>query len=270
MAIDRRLALSVLAALVFAKLIAFALTVSSGGSGGLFAPTLFVGAMVGGVLAELMHAPAAPLVVVGMAAVFGAAARVPVATLLMVTEMTGGYRLLVPAALAVMLSYLIQRILTARSRYPSLYEAQVSGLANSPSHGTEYLTVALRLLEERGARLPEAAGHVGMRALMASGISVELTDGKRFALRSLESKSPCVGQTLGACLGAAPPDDFEIVAVFRGEHTLLPRGDLTLRPKDKLLIVASTSDEAIARFLAGGPSVTSTPRAESEVSPPGH
>jgi len=49
------------------------------------------------------------------------AAQVPIATLLMVTEMTGGYQLLVPAALAVMLSYLIQTKLSARSqpRLPS-------------------------------------------------------------------------------------------------------------------------------------------------------
>ena len=53
------------------------------------------------------HAPAS-LVVVGMAAVFGGAAGVPIATLLMVAEMTGGYQLLVPAGLAVMISFLIQ------------------------------------------------------------------------------------------------------------------------------------------------------------------
>jgi len=46
---------------------------------------------------------------VGMAAVFAGAAHVPIASLMMVTEMTGGYTLLVPAALAVMVSYLVQR-----------------------------------------------------------------------------------------------------------------------------------------------------------------
>ena len=96
-AIDGRLPLMILLALVFAKMLAFALTVSSGGSGGVFAPSLFVGAMVGGLMAKLFEQPPAAMVVVGMAAVFGGAARVPIATLLMVTEMTGGYQLLVPA-----------------------------------------------------------------------------------------------------------------------------------------------------------------------------
>ena len=80
---------------------------SSGGSGGVFAPSLFVGAS-GRRFAILLHQVPAVFVVVGMAAVFGAAARVPIATMLMVTEMAGGYHLLVPAGLAVMIAYLLQ------------------------------------------------------------------------------------------------------------------------------------------------------------------
>ena len=131
-AIYGRIALDLLLVLIFLKIIAFALTVSSGGSGGVFAPTLFVGAMLGGVISSTFHLPAAPFVVVGMVAVFGAAARVPIAALVMVTEMTGGYQLLPAAAFAVLLSYLIQTRLSAGLKYVSLYEAQVLGRAQSP------------------------------------------------------------------------------------------------------------------------------------------
>lgn len=99
-AIDGRLTLIVLLVLIFAKIFALSFTVSSGGSGGSFGPTLFIGAMVGGAMAKFFGLPPAAYVVVGMAAVFGGAGRVPIATILMVTEMTGGYQLLVPAALA--------------------------------------------------------------------------------------------------------------------------------------------------------------------------
>ena len=101
-AIDGKLAFSIMAILIFAKMIALGLTISSGGSGGVFTPGLFVGAMLGGALAKVFHQPDAAFVIVGMAAVFGSAARVPIATLLLVTEMTGGYQLIVPAALAIM------------------------------------------------------------------------------------------------------------------------------------------------------------------------
>ena len=104
-AIDGRLGLGLLLALAVAKMVAMSFTVASGGSGGVFAPSLYIGAMLGGACAAVADLPSASFVVVGMAAVFAGAAHVPFATMMMVTEMTGGYTLLVPAALAVLLSY---------------------------------------------------------------------------------------------------------------------------------------------------------------------
>ncbi|HEY2848982.1 MAG TPA: chloride channel protein [Gemmatimonadaceae bacterium] len=134
-AIDGTLALSALAALVIAKMVAMSCTIGSGGSGGVFAPTLFVGAMLGGACAAVFHQPAAPFVIVGMAAVFAGAAHVPIATMMMVTEMTGGYSLLVPATLAVVISYLVQVRLSARLSYKSVYEAQVASSAAAAGSG---------------------------------------------------------------------------------------------------------------------------------------
>ena len=57
-----------------------------------------------------------------MGAVFGGAAGVPLATLVMVTEMTEGYALLVPAALSITISYLVVKRLTAGAAYDSLSE----------------------------------------------------------------------------------------------------------------------------------------------------
>ena len=104
-AIDGRIATTLLLFLAFGKILTFGLTIGSGGSGGVFAPSLFTGAMVGGFLGQMFHQPPAAFAAVGMAAVFGGAARVPIATLLMVTEMTGGYHLLVAAGLAVILEF---------------------------------------------------------------------------------------------------------------------------------------------------------------------
>lgn len=153
-AINGRLALHLLLVLLVAKMVAMALTVSSGGSGGVFAPSLFVGCMLGGVFASLTHDPTAGMVVVGMAAVFAGAARVPIATLLMVAEMTGGYQLLVPAGLAVTLSYLVQMRLSKFCKYESLYEGQVSGRLDSPAHRGERIAMLLSLLNQDKATLP--------------------------------------------------------------------------------------------------------------------
>jgi CIC family chloride channel protein len=238
-AIDGRLSLTLLLVLIFAKLLAFSLTVSSGGSGGVFAPSLYVGAMLGGLLAQLFHQPSAAFVIVGMAAVFAGAARVPLASMLMVTEMTGGYHLLPPAALAVILSYLIQVSLSAQLKYGSLYEAQVPGRADSPAHHLEHLEAAIHLLHHRRITVPETVSHLDLRALLASGIALDLPDGKRLALGSLKKKNPYVGKTIEDSFPLAEQEDLDVVAVFRQGHTLLPHSGLLLKPEDRLLVLTT-------------------------------
>ena len=153
-AINGQLALHLMLILLVAKMVAMALTVSSGGSGGVFAPSLFVGCMMGGVFASLTRDPTAGMVVVGMAAVFAGAARVPIATLLMVAEMTGGYQLLVPAGLAVTLSYIVQLKLSGFCKYRSLYEGQVPGRLDSPAHRDERIGMLMKLLGQDKIPLP--------------------------------------------------------------------------------------------------------------------
>jgi CIC family chloride channel protein len=245
-AIDGRLSLTILLALVFAKMFAFSLTVSSGGSGGVFAPSLYVGAMLGGLLAQLFHQPSAAFVVVGMAAVFAGAARVPLASMLMVTEMTGGYHLLPPAALAVILSYLIQVSLSGHLKYGSLYEAQVPGRADSPAHHNEHLEAAIHLLHNRRVSVPDTVSHLDLRALLASGISLDLPDGKKLALGSLKKECPYVGKAIQESFPLAEQEGFEVVAVFRQGHTLLPHSGLVLKPEDRLLVI--TTEEVWGRL----------------------
>jgi CIC family chloride channel protein len=237
-AIDGRLALGTLAILALAKPLALSLSVASGGSGGVFAPSLFAGGMLGGLLAGLVHLPAAPFVVVGMAAMFAGAARVPIATLVMVTEMTGGYTLLVPAALAVMLSYLVQRLLAARVRYRSLYEGQVGNRADSPAHHSEHLRIALRILKDRQVLNPAEVGQLDLVSLMRSGIPVELPGERRLTIGVLRPESTFVGQPLGA-EEVSLTGDTSVIGIIRGERMLPPRPDTTLEAGDRLILLTT-------------------------------
>jgi CIC family chloride channel protein len=246
LAIDGRLAAGALLALLLVKPLAMSLTISSGGSGGVFAPTLFIGGMLGGLLASLTHLPAAPLVVVGMAAVFSGAAHVPVASLMMVTEMTGGYTLLVPAALAVMLSYLVQRRLASRWRYQGLYEAQVAGRADSPAHHSEHLKIALRILKERHVLEPAEVGEVDLLSLLRSGIPIELPGGRRLVIRVVRPDSSLRNRPLAD--SATLDADTRIFAIIRGEHMLVPRPDATLEAGDRVILV--TSADGLQRLNA--------------------
>jgi len=239
-AIDGRLATNLLFVLIGAKLLAFTLTVSSGGSGGVFAPSLFVGAMAGGFMAQLFGLAPAPFVIVGMAAVFSGAARVPIATLLMVLEMTDGFHLLVPAALAVVLSYLVQSRLSANLKYQTLYEMQVPGRPDSPAHHREHVEAALRLLHGGHVQLPDTVDHVNLQALLASGIPIDLPDGKQLAMAVITPGTPLVGKPLGEVFTEfGRPQGVEIAAVMRGNQTLLPESDVVLRSGDQLLAVTA-------------------------------
>ena len=116
------------------KIFATSFTISSGGSGGVFAPSLFIGGMLGGAFGQLSHqlfphaisSPTA-FVLVGMGAFFAGAAKVPISSMIMVSEMTGGYQLLVPMMLASSTAY------AATSRI-TLYEKQVNRMADSPAN----------------------------------------------------------------------------------------------------------------------------------------
>ncbi len=246
LAINGRLALSLMLVLMVGKLLAFALTVSSGGSGGVFAPTLFVGAMLGGALGQLFHQPPAAFAIIGMAAVFGSSARVPIATLLMVTEMTDGYHLLVPAALAVMLGFMTQKYLTSRLKlkYISLYEAQVRTPNNSPAHRTEHLKRAVNILSRKGKFDPSAVRHLDISSLLESETPVEIVGGEQLFLGTLSPVSPCVGTTIAdGCIGRNI-EGWEIVSVFRGEEMIVPHDELVLEPEDQILLVCNK--EALA------------------------
>jgi CIC family chloride channel protein len=118
-------ALSVVLTLLVLKLIATSLTLGSGGSGGVFAPSLFMGAMLGSAFALIVEAvfpgvaaPPGAYALVGMAAVFSAAAHAPITAVLILFELTGDYRIILPLMLTVVVStVLAQRMLKGESIY---------------------------------------------------------------------------------------------------------------------------------------------------------
>ncbi len=253
MAIDGKMVLGTMAILILAKMVAMSLTVSSGGSGGVFAPGLFVGAMLGGTMAGLFHLSSAAFVVVGMAAVFAGAARVPMATLLMVTEMTGGYHLLVAAALAVSISYIVEVLLTSRLKYKTLYEAQVPGRADSPAHHGDYLKAAIHILKNHNIALSPDGEHVDLERLLETGVPIDLADDKQLRLGRLPEKSSLVGERVRDLLSLLPPDlkdQVRVSAIFRNGHTLVPYGDLPFRTCDRVLFIAPAQAwEVLSRYF---------------------
>lgn len=142
-AIHGRLAVGTLCLLVGAKILATSLSIGSGGSGGVFAPSLAIGALVGAAVGQganhffpgLGLNPAC-FALVGMGGFFAGVAKVPIASILMVSEMTGSYHLLAPLMLVSVLHVLIARNWT-------IYETQVEGLVDSPAHVGDFVVDVL-------------------------------------------------------------------------------------------------------------------------------
>lgn len=110
--------------LMLLKLLVTALTLGSGGSGGIFAPGLFIGAMLGVVFGNVVHelfpaitGPVGAYALVGMAAVFAGAAHAPATAILILFEMTGDYNIILPLMLATVISLIMSRALEAESIY---------------------------------------------------------------------------------------------------------------------------------------------------------
>lgn len=121
------------------KVLTTSLSISSGGSGGVFGPSAVIGGMVGGAfgyaytqLAPGLNLDPAHFAIVGMACFLGGVAHAPIATLVMATEMTGSYGLLVPLMLAEGVTYAMMRRFT-------MYEAQVVSRRDSPAHRSEFI-----------------------------------------------------------------------------------------------------------------------------------
>jgi chloride channel protein, CIC family len=115
-ALAGKLAVDVLLTLCLLKIAATVFSYSSGGAGGIFAPSLFIGGMVGGAIGALdvaiFHHGLASLgafALVGMGAVFAGIIRAPITSVLIIVEMTGGYSLILPLMIANMLAYGIAR-----------------------------------------------------------------------------------------------------------------------------------------------------------------
>ncbi len=118
------IALSSLAILLLLKITATSLTLGSGGSGGIFAPSLFIGAMLGGALGTVAHqffpgyiAPSGAYALVGMAAVFAGATRASFTAIIMLFEMTRNYTIILPLMIAVVISTVIARALNRETIY---------------------------------------------------------------------------------------------------------------------------------------------------------
>ncbi len=144
-AITASLTIKTMFLIALLKVFATSFTISSGGSAGVFGPSMVIGGALGGAIGMFIHSISPTLVsqpgafaLVGMVGFFSAAANTPFSTIVMVTEMTGNYHLIIPSIWCAGIGYLVAQKWT-------IYEKQVQNRRHSKAHYYEY---ARDLLEE--------------------------------------------------------------------------------------------------------------------------
>jgi CIC family chloride channel protein len=243
-ALTGRLTLGLLLTLCAFKLIATVASYSSGGAGGIFAPALFIGGMLGGAAGFLDHATfhhsstaLGAFALVGMGAVFSGIVRAPITSVLIIIEMTSGYSLILPLMIANMTAFAIAR----HYRPVPIYEA---------------------LLEQDGIRLKEHELHdalegmtlaevpLALRSYISFGAAMKTADIMRSsALRVHQDVFPIVDGD-GRMVGIVTSEDLVVIAsepeLERLVHvTDLMRPPVSVRREDELRVV-------FERMLANG------------------
>ncbi len=145
-AIFNDLTIPFLLLLALGKVFTTSFSIGSGGSGGVFGPSIVIGGAIGGVVGKVFHQiiprvvtqPGA-FVVVGMAGFFTAVSNTPISTIIFVSEMTNSYHLLLPSLLVCSVSYLAAQKWT-------IYQQQVKNKIDSPAHTGEFFVDVLQTI----------------------------------------------------------------------------------------------------------------------------
>ena len=149
LALDNQLPTLFLIGLALGKIFTTSFSIGSGGSGGVFGPSVVIGGALGGAIGRIFHGimpgivthPGA-FVVVGMAGFFAAVSNTPISTIIFVSEMTNSYHLLLPSLLVCSFAFLLSRKWT-------IYEKQVNAKIDSNAHRGDFFVDVLATIRVR-------------------------------------------------------------------------------------------------------------------------
>ena len=168
-------AIGLLLALLVGKIVATSLTIGIGGSGGVFAPSLFIGAMAGAAYGQTLHhlipgvaGQSGAYALIGMGAVFAGAARAPITAVIIMFELTGDYAIILPLMAAIVLATAVSHFLTSDTIYTLKLRRRGIDIEQNPTASALSSIPVSRVMRPAGAAalpaatsLVEAAAQLG-------------------------------------------------------------------------------------------------------------
>ena len=235
-----------LAVLAVAKIVATSLSIGSGASGGVFAPALLAGGLLGLSFYTALGAsapdgvPASVYAYVGMASFFGAAAKVPLAVSIMVGEMGKNYFLIAPTLAAAYLA----RELTGQE---SIYESQI---VERPPRKAVDAEALLSMLREAGEEIDITLEELVDETVKPLTLRDPLARGLERLMYSHGLPVPVV-DSRGRLVGVIDPEDAERLVELAAGDLDVPLGKLPLR-RPPVLPVYETVDKAVEAMVEYG------------------
>ena len=151
-AIFNQVAIPTLIALALGKIFTTSFSIGSGGSGGVFGPSIVIGGAMGGAVGKIFNllipsvvTSPGSFVIVGMAGFFAAASNTPISTIIFISEMTNSYHLLLPSLMVCSICYLLCKRWT-------IFENQVKLRIDSPVHAGEFMMDILQTIKVENLR----------------------------------------------------------------------------------------------------------------------
>ncbi|HKW75557.1 MAG TPA: chloride channel protein [Terriglobales bacterium] len=273
-ALNGGLVLKTMALLCAAKLVATIISYASGNSGGIFAPSLFLGAMAGGTVGSIVHR-LAPLstgdpgayALVGMGAVFAGIIRAPMTSVFMIFELTQDYQILVPLMVSNLLSFLISKYYQPMPIYRALLEQDLITLPDPEIRVRSSSARAKDLMSPNIVCISPELSIEAVRNAIAGNDSLTVLIGNNEspvgiigraeiekALQSGKGKEPVRVLQLSTNLPHIFPDDPIDLALERLAHA---QGGLLVLSRTGHDVQGIITRETVMNFIGTGSSITS-------------
>jgi CIC family chloride channel protein len=186
-ALNGRMAFQLMAMLVVLKLIAVTTSYATGNAGGIFGPSLFIGAMLGGTLGTIAHhlfpaytAMSGAYALVGMGAVFAGVVRTPMTSVLMIFEMTQDYSVIVPLMIANLVSLFVASRLQKEPIYEGLAMQDGIHLPTAETRQRYGQRQVFTVMKSAGESLPaEMKVREALEKIRSSGVRTWLVSDQR-------------------------------------------------------------------------------------------
>lgn len=233
-----------LTGLVFFKIIASALTFGAGGVGGIFAPTLFMGSILGNVVAKIINNTGLSTIsesnftLVGMAGLMAAVLHAPLTAIFLIAEVTGGYGLFIPLMITAAISYSLAKYVHPYSVYAMELGRKGELITHDKDHAVLTLMEIDKVIENN---------FITVYANMSLGEMI-----KEAVVKSNRNIFPVVDQESNRLLGIILLDDIRSIMFDQTLYNKVIAREVMQKPPEVIVVGKDRMTDVMKKFQKSG------------------